>query len=87
MWANIHAGLNTLNQTCPQRDPQNLWTAVAGHWRKLAGDCQCRSNIDPRGCGLKLGLVYAAIPRLARYSRGLSEPRDILIRFSLYQWM
>ena len=27
-----------------------------------------------RGGGVKLGLVYAAIPRLARYSRGLSEP-------------
>ena len=37
------------------------------------------------GCGVKLGLVYAAIPRLSLYSMGLSEPRDILIRFSLYQ--
>lgn len=39
------------------------------------------------GCGVKLGLVYAVSPRLARYSRGLSEPREILMRFSLYQWM
>ena len=39
------------------------------------------------GCGVKLGLVYAAIPRLARYSRGLSEPKDTLMRFSLYQLM
>lgn len=37
------------------------------------------------GCGVKLRLVYAVNPRLARYSMGLSEPRDILIRFSLYQ--
>lgn len=39
-----------------------------------------------RGGGVKLGLVYAAIPRLARYWRGLSEPKDTLIRFSLYLW-
>ena len=38
-----------------------------------------------RGGGVKLGVVYAAIPRLSLYSMGLSEPRDILIRFSLYQ--
>jgi hypothetical protein len=37
------------------------------------------------GCGVKLGLVYAVNPRLSRYSMGLSEPKDILIRFSLYQ--
>ena len=37
------------------------------------------------GCCVKLGLVYAVNPRLARYSRGLSEPREILMRFSLYQ--
>ena len=37
------------------------------------------------GCGGNLGLGYAVSPRLARYSRGLSEPREILIRFSLYQ--
>jgi hypothetical protein len=37
------------------------------------------------GCGEKLGLIYAAIPRLIRYSTGLSEPSEILIRFSLYQ--
>ena len=39
------------------------------------------------GCGVNLGLVYAVSPRLSRYSRGLSEPREILIRFSLYQQM
>ena len=39
------------------------------------------------GCGGILGLGYAVSPRLARYSRGLSEPREILMRFSLYQWM
>ena len=38
-----------------------------------------------RGCGVKLGLVYAVNPRLSRYSMGLGEPKDILIRFSLYQ--
>ena len=44
-------------------------------------------TLSQRGCGVKLGLVYAAIPRLARYSRGLSEPKDTLMRFSLYQLM
>ena len=39
------------------------------------------------GCGRFLGLVYAASPRLARYSIGLREPSEILIRFSLYQRM
>ena len=39
------------------------------------------------GCGQKLGLVYAASPRLSRYSRGLRKPREILMRFSLYQRM
>jgi AcrR family transcriptional regulator len=39
------------------------------------------------GCGGILGLVYAVSPRLSRYSRGMSEPREILIRFSLYQRM
>ena len=39
------------------------------------------------GCGRILGLGYAVSPRLARYSRGLSEPREILMRFSLYQQM
>ena len=44
-----------------------------------------RLKLTHRGCGVKLGLVYAVNPRLARYSMGLSEPREILIRFSLYQ--
>ena len=47
--------------------------------------CWRRLNLDRGGCGVKLGLVYAVNPRLARYSMGLSEPREILIRFSLYQ--
>ena len=32
---------------------------------------------------IKLGLVYVVNPRLAQYSMGLSEPRDISILFSL----
>ena len=44
-------------------------------------------TLDLGGCGGNLGLGYAVSPRLSRYSRGLSEPREILIRFSLYQWM
>ena len=49
--------------------------------------CWRRPKIDHGGCGGNLGLGYVASPRLARYSRGLSEPREILIRFSLYQWI
>ena len=37
------------------------------------------------GCGQILGLIYAAIPRLCRYSMGLREPSETLIRFALYQ--
>ncbi len=40
-----------------------------------------------RGCGRNLGLFYAAIPRLSRYSIGLRKPRESLIRFALYQRM
>ena len=51
------------------------------HARKLLG------RYFDRGCGGNVGLGYAANPRLSRYSRGLREPREILIRFSLYQRM
>jgi len=44
-------------------------------------------KLTHRGCGQKLGLVYAVSPRLSRYSRGLRKPREILMRFSLYQRM
>ncbi|WOD16720.1 YfaP family protein [Paraburkholderia kirstenboschensis] len=39
------------------------------------------------GCGYFLGLNYAAIPRLFRYSTGLRKPSESLIRFALYQRM
>ena len=39
------------------------------------------------GCGGKVGLIYVVSPRLSLYSEGLSDPREILIRFSLYQWI
>jgi len=39
------------------------------------------------GADKKLDWFYAASPRLTRYSIGLREPREILIRFSLYQRM
>ena len=44
-------------------------------------------TLTTRGCGQNLGLGYAAMPRLSRYSNGLREPRETLIRFSLYQRM
>ncbi|WOD20760.1 bifunctional DNA primase/polymerase [Paraburkholderia kirstenboschensis] len=44
-------------------------------------------NPEKRGCGYFLGLNYAAIPRLFRYSTGLRKPSESLIRFALYQRM
>ncbi|RKE35571.1 hypothetical protein B0G76_1677 [Paraburkholderia sp. BL23I1N1] len=44
-------------------------------------------NSDPPGVRQKSWTVYAAKQRLSRYSIGLSEPSEILIRFSLYLWM
>ena len=38
-------------------------------------------KLTPRACVGNLGLVYAINPGLARYLTGLSEPREILIRF------
>ena len=42
---------------------------------------------DAVGVRQKSSTVYVAMPSLARYSRGLREPRETLIRFSLYQRM
>ena len=39
------------------------------------------------GMRTKTWTGYAAKPKLSRYSMGLSAPREILIRFSLYQRM
>ena len=39
------------------------------------------------GADVYLDWFYAVSPRLSRYSMGLREPREILIRFSLYQRM
>ena len=44
-------------------------------------------EIDPAGMRTKTWTGYAAKPRLSRYSMGLSAPREIFIRFSLYQRM
>ena len=59
------------------------WIVVCG----LNTARRCWGFFDSTGCGVKLGLVYAVSPRLACYSRGLSEPREILMSFSLYQRM
>ena len=40
-----------------------------------------------QGMRTKTWTGYAAKPRLSRYSMGLSAPREIFIRFSLYQRM
>lgn len=48
-----------------------------------------RKRKDENGMGMrtKTWTGYAAKPRLSRYSMGLSAPREIFIRFSLYQRM
>ena len=46
---------------------------------------ELQRNLTQWGCGQYLGLVYTVIPRFARYSMGLSEPRESLIRSLLYQ--
>lgn len=63
-----------------------------GRRRLPMGEFRCRTvgadvKLTHRGCGDFLGLNYAAIPRLCRYSMGLSEPSETLIRFALYQRM
>ena len=49
--------------------------------------CWRRLKTDPPGMRTKTWTGYAAKPRLSRYSMGLSAPREIFIRFSLYQRM
>ena len=53
--------------------------------------CWRRPRIDPLirvgGADKNLVWFYAASPRLTLYSIGLRAPREILIRFSLYQRM
>jgi hypothetical protein len=69
-------------------DGQIVYSGVAIAERGAEDVFECKFELsDRRGCGRNLGLVYAASPRLSRYSRGLSEPSEILIRFSLYQRM
>ena len=53
----------------------------------IALGCCRRPKIDhlkaDGGCGQKLGLVYAVIPRLSRYSRGLRETEHLKAPFKM----
>lgn len=49
--------------------------------------CRRRSKSEPPGVRRISWTGYAMSPRLLRYSTGLRAPREILIRFSLYQRM
>ena len=49
--------------------------------------CCRRPKTDQLGMRTKTWTGYAMSPKLLRYSRGLRAPKDILIRFSLYQRM
>ena len=73
------AGLATQRNQSVQQKLDEL-RADASSEQRVTAD----SNLISWGCGVKLGLVYAVNPRLSRYSMGLSDPRDILIRFALY---
>ncbi|OJZ08243.1 MAG: hypothetical protein BGP22_10270 [Variovorax sp. 67-131] len=69
----------------------NYWLgSSAGSKRagdSVAQDCRAGLEIDRGGADKNLDWFHAANPRLTRYSMGLREPREILIRFSLYQRM
>ena len=45
------------------------------------------AELQKGGADKNLDWFYAASPRLTLYSIGLRAPREILIRFSLYQRM
>ena len=51
------------------------------------GAFKFRGAFNAGGADKNLDWFYAASPRLTRYSIGLRAPREILIRFSLYQRM
>ena len=71
--------LSLLKRVAPTRQPERL----VFEGRIVGADLK----LTPRGCGGKVGLIYVVSPRLSLYSEGLSDPREILIRFSLYQWI
>ncbi len=49
--------------------------------------CWYAFKFDHLECGQNLGLFQVAYPRSARYSIGLREPSEILVRSALYQRM
>jgi hypothetical protein len=72
--------------------PQNSLSQCCGDFLVL--DQQNVRSLRPsfiapsaRGMRLKTWTGYAKSPKLLLYSRGLRAPKDILIRFSLYQRM
>jgi len=74
-------------QSLPSQRPQRNWRTredpLSAVWDSeviplLQTDARLNAVtlLEERGCGGILGLVYAVKPRLARYSRGLREPRE-----------
>ena len=67
--------------------PSDLDDVVLRRPRMRKCVVQVQQPILCGGADKNLDWFYAASPRLTRYSIGLREPREILIRFSLYQRM
>jgi hypothetical protein len=57
---------------------------LLSHGARVGVECGQALNL---GLRKNLDWFYVAIPRLCRYLTGVREPRDMLIRFSLYQRM
>lgn len=64
---------------------QERFDFCVGHW--FGKVIPLKNIAATAGMRTKTWTGYAAKPRLSRYSMGLSAPKEIFIRFSLYQRM
>lgn len=82
--AQLRSTIETHWKPIPHGQPDSICPHHHGDPSRRA---TCRADKGRGGADKKLDWSYAVSPRLARYSIGLREPREILIRFSLYQRM
>ena len=89
LWATPCAACSS-SSTTPQGDQQTSTVSTLIHSRRHKSQIPPPGSIFNRpggGAAQFLDWFQLIKPRLSRYSMGLREPRDILIRFSLYQRM